>query len=333
MEEEELDTVVAATGFSGVVCIDGEDGSRLAKAYGLAHRGHRIANTVDTRFALASGSKALTALAVMSLVEEGTLSLSTPARAFLGDDLPLIAEEVTVEHLLAHRSGIGDYFDEEAGWDVDDYPMTVPLHRLATTEQFIPELDGHPAKFTAGERFSYCNGGYVVLALIAERAGGTPFHDLVAGRVCGPAGMHDTEFLRSDEPDERVALGYLAAEGLRTNVLHLPVRGSGDGGIYSTVADVATFWEALFAGRIVSADSVADMVRPRSDVPEESMRYGMGFWLAPVGDVVILEGFDAGVRFRSLHDPGRSRTATMISNTSPGRWPLTTDIDRPLSEL
>lgn len=63
------------------------------------------------------------------------------------------------------------------------------------------------------------------------------------------------------------------------------------------------------------------------------MRYGMGFWLAPVGDVVILEGFDAGVRFRSLHDPGRSRTATMISNTSPGRWPLTNDIDRPLCEV
>ena len=315
--EEELDAVVAATGFSGVVRIDGEDGSRLAKAYGLAHRGHRIANTVGTCFALASGSKALTALAVMSLVEEGTLSLSTPARAFLGDDLPLIGEAVTVEHLLAHRSGIGDHFDEEAGGEIDDYLMTVPLHRLATTEEFMPELDGHPAKFPAGERFSYCNGGYVVLALIAERASGTPFHDLVGGRVCEPAGMHDTEFLRSDEPDERVALGYLAAEGLRTNVLHLPVRGSGDGGVYSTVADVATFWEALFAGRIVSADSVADMVRPRSDVPEESMRYGMGIWLAPVGDVVILEGFDAGVRFRSLHDPDRSRTARMISNNRP----------------
>lgn len=143
---------------------------------------------------------------------------------------PLIGEDVTVEHLLAHRSGIGDYFDEEAGGEIDDYVMTVPLHRLATTEQFIPELDGHPAKFPAGQRFSYCNGGYAVLALIAERAGATPFHDLVGGRVCGPAGMHDTEFLRSDEPDERVALGYLAVEGLRTNACTCRYGGAGTAG-------------------------------------------------------------------------------------------------------
>lgn len=331
--EEEFDAVVAAIGFSGVVRIDGEDGTWLAKAYGWAHRGHRVANTVDTRFALASGSKALTALAVMSLVEEGTLSLSTPARAFLGDDLPLIAEDVTVEHLLAHRSGIGDYLDEEAGWEIDDYPMTVPLHRLATTEQYLPELEGHPAKFAAGERFSYCNGGYVVLALIAERASGTLFHDLVGRRVCQPAGMHDTEFLRSDEPDARMALGYLGTEGLRTNVLHLPVRGSGDGGIYSTAADIATFWEALFTGRIVSTAAVELMVRPRSDSPEDSLRYGLGFWLAPSGHAVLLEGFDPGVNFRSIHDRTRSLTYTMISNTSAGRSPLTKDIDRPLLEL
>ena len=61
-----------------------------------------------------------------------------------------------------------------------------------------------------GERFAYCNGGYVVLALIAERASGTAFHDLVEHRVCAPAGMVDTAFLRSDELPGGVALGYLA---------------------------------------------------------------------------------------------------------------------------
>jgi hypothetical protein len=59
---------------------------------------------------------------------------------------------------------------------------------------------------------------------------------------------------------------------LRTNVFHLPVRGSGDGGIYSTAADIHSLWTALFAGRIVSPHWVAEMVRPRSDVPSESMR-------------------------------------------------------------
>ena len=75
----------------------------------------------------------------------------------------------------------------------------------------------------AGERFAYNNGGYVVLALLAERASGVDFHELVRTLVCEPAGMVDTAFLRSDELPGRAALGYLGKDGLRTNVFHLPV--------------------------------------------------------------------------------------------------------------
>src|SRR5205823_9606100 len=121
--------------------------------------------------------------------------------------------------------------------------------------------------------------GYVVLALLAERAAGAPFHELVRTRVCEPADMPDTEFLRSDEPTERAALGYLSADGDRTNVLHVPAVGSGDGGIFSTLADVHSLWSALFEGRIVSRASVDRMITPHSDVPSERKRYGLGFWL------------------------------------------------------
>jgi CubicO group peptidase (beta-lactamase class C family) len=206
--------------------------------------------------------------------------------------------------------------------------MPVSVHELATTEDFLAVLDGHPRKFAPGERFAYSNGGYVVLALIAERASGVPFHDLVRERVCEPAGMPDTEFLRSDELPSRTALGYLAIDGVsRTNVFHLPVRGNGDGGIYSTVADVSALWRALFAGQIVSTDWVAEMIRARSDVPSESMRYGLGFSLHASSDTVMLEGCDAGVSFRTVHDPHSRVTHTVISNTSDGAWPITRFLD------
>jgi CubicO group peptidase (beta-lactamase class C family) len=201
--------------------------------------------------------------------------------------------------------------------------MPVPVHELATTEEYLAVLGGHHTKFASGANFAYCNGGYVVLALIAERTSGVPFHELVRRRVCKPAGMHDTEFLRSDELPARAALGYLTIDGLsRTNVFHLPVRGSGDGGIYTTAADISSFWRALFAGRIVSAKLVAELVQARSDVPRQSMRYGLGFWLHESTDVVILEGSDAGVSFRSVHHPVRNITHTVISNTSDGAWPI-----------
>ena len=320
--QRELDALAAETSFAGVVRVDRSADLVVERAYGLAQRGGGIPNTVDTRFGIASGAKGLTALTVVSLIEDGTLDLATRARTFLGEDLPLVRDDVTVEHLLAHRSGIGDYLDEDAPGEITDYVMPVPVHRLAATENYVAVLDGYAPKFRAGEAFSYCNGGYVLLALFAERASGVPFHELVSQRVCAPAGMGDTAFLRSDELPERTAVGYLAPDGLRSNVLHLPVRGSGDGGVYSTAADVRALWSAFFAGRIVSEEWVREMTRPRSDAPDHNRRYGLGFWLHASTDTVILEGYDAGVSFRSLHDPHTDTTCTVMSNWTDGAWPI-----------
>jgi CubicO group peptidase (beta-lactamase class C family) len=325
-----LDEAAERTGFSGVVRLDRSGETELATAYGYADRAHQIRNTVETLFATASATKGLTALAVMNLVERGALELGTTARSLLGKDLPLIADDVTIEQLLAHRSGIGDYLDEDAIDDIGYYVMPVSVHELTTTELYLPVLDGHETVFPAGELFAYNNGGYVVLALLAERASGVDFHELVRTLVCEPAGMLDTAFLRSDELPGRAALGYLSVDGPRTNVFHLPVLGSGDGGIYSTAADFSAFWDALFAGRIVSPERVAEMVRPRSDWPKESRRYGLGFHLRPTGDGVWLEGHDAGVSFASLHEPLTSITYTVISNWSEGAWPVVALLDERL---
>ncbi len=216
-----IEDVATATRFSGVVRVDDADSVVDEWAFGFADRRHSIANTVDTQFAIASGVKGLTALAVMNLAESGVLTLDTTARSILGSDLPLVDDSVTIEHLLAHRSGIGDYLDESVGLDLSAYLMPVPVQNLAVTEQYLVVLDGHPQAFPPGDGFAYNNGGFVVLALIAERASGIQFHHLVAERVCGPAGMRDTAFLRSDELPGSAATGYLDTDGLRTNV-HLP---------------------------------------------------------------------------------------------------------------
>ena len=311
----DLGAIAADTGFSGVVRVDRADSIEVIRAYGLADRAHAIPNEADTQFGIASGTKGLTALVVMRLVEEGALSLSTLARSVLGTDLPLIDERVTVEHLLAHRSGIGDYLDEELDLDFSEYLLPVPAQRLATTDAYLDVLDGRASKFAPGERFAYCNSGYVVLALIAERTATTSFHDLVRDLVCTPAGMGDTAFLRSDELPGRAAVGYVQVDGAwRTNVFHLPVIGSGDGGIYTTAADVASFWRALFAGSIVREETLAEMLRERS-APREDRGYGLGFWLPVGGRAVRLEGGDTGVRFVTVHDPDRLLTWTLLSNT------------------
>lgn len=130
--------------------------------------------------------------------------------------------------------------------------------------------------------------------------------------------MADTGFPRSDEPAGSVALGYLHRDGLRTNVLHLPVRGSGDGGACSTAAAITALWQALFNGAIVPLELV---VRPRSEVPDERKRYGLGLWLHPRSGAVLLQGYDAGFSFQSVCDPDAGITHTVISNWTDGVWP------------
>ncbi|PZF86238.1 serine hydrolase domain-containing protein [Jiangella anatolica] len=319
---ELLDEAAAKSSFSGVVTVDVGDSREVERCYGFAHRALKVPATAGTRFAVASGSKAFTALAILRLAEQGLLELGDPVRPVLGADLPLIDDAVTFEHLLTHTSGIGDYLDEEADWEASDYVLPVPVHTLAETEAFVPVIDGYPQAFPPGERFAYCNGGYVVLALLAERVGGRGFQEQVEQDICDRAGLSATRFLRSDELPGDAALGYLYESGDRTNVLHLPVRGTGDGGIYTTAADLHTFWQALTAGRIVSEATVAEMTRPRHDVPAENKRYGLGLWLHRTEPVLIIEGYDAGVSFRSTHDPRTRTTLTVAGNTSEGAWPL-----------
>ena len=118
------------------------------------------------------------------------------------------------------------------------------------------------------------------------------------------------------------ASGYLHASGLRTNVLHLPVRGTGDGGVHSTVDDLHAFWAALFDGRLLPAARVEQLVTPRHDWPEEHRRYGLGIHLDAVGDGVFMEGSDAGVSMASRCVPSSGLTWTVVSNWTEGAWPV-----------
>ena len=333
---ERIEAIVDGADLSGAVQVDVEGETIVRHASGMAHRHVGLPNTPDTKFAVASVTKGFTALTVMSVIESGELASDTTARSILGDDLPLIDDGVTVRHLLGHRSGIGDYVDEEA-LDADDsiaddaYLMTVPVHELDTTEGYLAVLDGHPSKSTPNERFSYNNSGYVVLALLVERATGVAFHDLVAQRVCRPAGLTDTAFLRSDRLPGRAAVGYLYDVGahpddpeldLRTNVFHLPMRGSGDGGIYTTTADLHRLWEATAAGRIVAQTGVDDMWSPHSDVPADQMQYGLGFWMNDATNTITLVGFDAGVTCLTVRDRDGRFDHTVVANTGRGAWPI-----------
>jgi Beta-lactamase class C and other penicillin binding proteins len=322
IDEETLDQAIDASRFSGVVAIDTRNDSLFERSAGFANRAFKTLNNRTTRFAMASGSKVFTAVTALSLVDAGSLTLDTRVRTIVGSELPSLDPAITVEHLLSHSSGMSDYLDDLSEWKVSDYLLPAAPHVLAETSGYLPQLARRRQRFLPGNRFSYCDYGFILLALVMERVTGLGFHDLVRTQVLQPAGLTRTDYLSSDELPSNVAIGYLDEAGRQTNVFHLPARGNGDGGCYTTVDDLRTFWRALLAGKLISSELVAEMIQPRWDVPELGLRHGLGVWLHPTEVTLIADGCDAGVSMRSIHCPRTGETATVLGNTSEGAKPV-----------
>ncbi len=315
----ELEHVAREHDFSGAVRVQARGDVVVEFAHGHSDRANERANDVTSRFAVASGTKALTALTVMSLVESGALTLDTTVRSVVGDDLPNVDAAVTIDHLLTHRSGVGDYLDEATMGDIDDHLLgSLSAHTLQTARDYLPLIDAHAQVSPPGERFVYNNSGFVMLSFIVETITGS-FHESVRDRVIDRAAMPEAGFFRSDELPGDTALGYLANG--RSNVFHLPVIGMGDGGVYLTLDDTTAFWSAFLAGDIVSLPHVAAMTAAVS-VHSDERSYGRGFWLAPRDEHVWIEGMDAGVSFQSGVFRGADVTYSVLANTSAGAWPV-----------
>ncbi|WP_322408931.1 serine hydrolase domain-containing protein [Microbacterium invictum] len=305
--------------YHGVLSVRRGDAVLGEWARGFADRTSQTPNSAATRFGLASGTKMFTATLILTLVGDRALLLDTPVRDILGRDLPLVPSDVTVDHLLTHTSGIGDYLDEE----VDALaPLSIPVQKLDSTAAYLPLLDGHPPKFDAGERFSYCNSGYVLLAVIAERVCGQHFGDLVGNRIFRVADMADSGFPRSDQLPAVTATGY--RDDGRTNVFALPVVGSGDGGAHSTVADLHRFWEALSAGRILDPALARLLTTPTTADADDGLGYGRGVWID--GEDLVLAGGDHGVTAVSRRHPGSGTTVTGLANVAVPTFTRTRDL-------
>lgn len=313
----------AEPGYSGIALIQDGDRIVLDLAAGQANRAEGLPMQPETELATASGTKGFTAMAIASMIEEGRFGFDTGLTELVGP-LPNVDTAVTIEHLLGHTSGAGDYLDEETLDDIDDYVLDVPVQHLLGPEDFVPILERHEQREPPGTRFAYNNSGYMWLALVIERVGADSYHEEVRKRVFEPAAMGDTAFLRSDRLPGGAALGYLA-DG-RTNVFHLPVIGTGDGGAYTTGPDMIRFWDALFSGRIVDPSLVERMTAVVTDEPPE--RYGLGFWLGHEGSSVHLVGMDAGVSLHSGADRRSGLRYCLIANNSADVWPLARIVTR-----
>jgi D-alanyl-D-alanine carboxypeptidase len=252
----------AAGEFSGVLEVAHDGRSLLSHAEGIAERSSGAPVTADTRFNLGSVDKVFTQLVIRQLAEEGKLDLQEHLIHYL-PDYPnrAVAEKVTIQQLLDHASGLGDFFGPRF--------RAAPKETLRQLADYLPLFVDQPLLFEPGSEQRYSNAGYVVLGLVIERLTAKSYYEAVAERVFAPAGMSHSDFSAVDDPVLNRAEGYTheragdaAADGggagagapLRSNVYTLPARGSSAGGGYSTAGDLLRFTVALRGGRLLKSN-------------------------------------------------------------------------------
>jgi CubicO group peptidase (beta-lactamase class C family) len=283
----------------------------FAKGYGMADLEHDTPITPDTRFNIASVSKQFTAMSIVLLSLDGRLSLDDSIRKWV-PEVPSFGTVITLRQLLTHTSGLRDYFTLLAvsGW---------PSDGQLTERQFLTLVGRQKnLNFAPGDEFLYSNTGYALLSIVVRRASGQSLRSFAAERIFKPLGMTHTEF-RDDHTAliPQRAFGYEpSGSTYRINQPETDV--VGDGGVYSTVEDLAK-WDANFrSGRVGGQRAIAMLQEPARLNNGQTIPYALAMTIGEFHGLRTYShsGAYGGYRSTLLRFPQRDMSIITLCNTS-----------------
>jgi D-alanyl-D-alanine carboxypeptidase len=265
-----LQEEAAANHFSGVALVAKDGKVIFEQAYGMADRDKKIPNNVNTQFRIGSMNKMFTAVSILQLVQAGKIQLSDPFGKYLPDyGNKEMASKVTIEQLLTHTGGTGDFFGPE-----------FDAHRLElkTLQDYVNLYQMRPLKFAPGTKWEYSNFGFLLLGVVIEKVTGQSYYDYVREHIFKPAGMTMTDSFPETESVPGRSVGYTkpGPGPLAPNTDTLPWRGTSAGGGYSTVEDLLHFAMALENHKLLDA-AHTDMLMKATTGRPGGDTYGYGF--------------------------------------------------------
>lgn len=240
--------------------------------------------TPETDFRLASFTKQFTAMCIMLLVHDGKLHYDDHLTDFF-PDFPAYGKTITIRNLLNHTSGLPDYEDR------------LTLQYPNTPDEQIPQIHDSgvlklleqqtASKFPSGSKWEYSNSGYVVLGLIVEKASSKPFGRFLHERIFAPLKMNGTRAYEKGKNEvPRRAYGHTCEKhACRETDQSSTSATLGDGGIYSSIDDLAKWDQALRDHRLLSAAEMQPALMPVEPTggPAKSadgpVSYGFGWFL------------------------------------------------------
>ncbi|MET4728735.1 CubicO group peptidase (beta-lactamase class C family) [Lysobacter enzymogenes] len=279
----------------------------LRRGYGLAVLEDGIKATPQTNYRLASVSKQFTAAAVLLLAQDGKLGLDDPVRRWL-PSLPKACDAITLRQILSHQSGLIDYEDVmPASFDADAHQMH--------DSDVLAVLEGQDRTYFApGSGYRYSNSGYSLLALVVAKASGRGFAEFLRERIFLPLGMRDTvAYERGVSSVAHRAYGYSYEHGRWQRTDQSPTSATlGDGGIYSSIDDLAKWDAALYDQRLLSDASRALAFAAHTPTDAPDVGYGYGWRIT--GETLWHSGESMGFRNVIVRWPQRRLTVVVLSN-------------------
>ena len=278
----------------------------VRRAYGLADLESHVAANAATNYRLASMTKQFTAAAVLILVQDHRLSLDDPIRKWL-PSLPDATAAITIRYLLTHTSGLVDY--EE----VMSADTTRQLHDIDVLHLLEKE---NRTYFQPGTQYRYSDSGYSLLSLVVAKASGTDFATFLRERIFHPLGMQTT--VAYEEGISTVAhraYGYSAGGGARTWVRtdqSLTSAVLGDGGIYSSINDLARWDNALYGNGPLTKESLRLAFTSATHTDDPNVDYGFGWRIS--GATVWHSGETQGFRNVIVRYPRSHCTVIVLTN-------------------
>lgn len=302
IDELMRDYAGANPGASVLVLKDGEP--RIRASYGFADLEARIPVTPATNFRLASVSKQFTAAGILLLSEQGKLRLDDRLTQWI-PSLPPVAREMTLRHLLTHTSGLIDYED-----------VMSPTQTTQLSDQDVLRLleSQDRTYFAPGTGYRYSNSGYVLLGLVIEKASGQTFTDFLRQRIFEPLGMRNTVAHVSSRTLVRDrAYGYSHENGKWVRTDQSPTSATlGDGGIYSSIDDLARWDAALYDDRLLRSESLAQAFTSATPTDDPEVAYGFGWRIT--GETLWHSGESIGFRNVLVRYPQRRSTVIVLTN-------------------
>ncbi|SYX87098.1 serine hydrolase domain-containing protein [Paenibacillus alvei] len=322
--------------FAGAALIKGSEKTIFKRAYGFAHRGFKVPNTISTMFDTASITKLFTAVAILQLVDRGKLRLDDCITDIIDLTGTKIPTDVTITHLLTHTSGIADDADEELGEIYEELFISKPNYSIRNCIDFIPQFAYKDPKFKAGTDVSYNNCAFVLLGLAIEKVTKESYRDFVEQNIFRTCGMNNTSFIAKDEGDISVAEGYAAVFSennevtWKKNIYSFPPIGTSDGGAYTTVGDLDLFMRALVKGELLSREMTQEIMKPQTKIAREFEwgkvlnGYGFHFTYDHTGRLIRMfkEGANAGVAAMFAYYPDIDTTSAILANQTCNVWEL-----------